>query len=205
MMQDQPETVDSLWARAREWERRTFSNVSVTDPVTGVKNLEIAPVAASPGRSQITIRDPAGHAILKNDTAAGWGLAAPQTGYPSYPAWPAISTTSTIFAEVWIFNGFLYSPQIERAYIAGTEFTDTTAECRIEYSTDAANWTIVTNSVFQSNQDVSDETTVFTVFSGTFRIPITASGNVYYIRLMCRKASGPGTRAFCSPVYLNAG
>lgn len=204
-MQETGDELSQLWAQAREWERRTFSNVAVTDPTSGVRLLEVAPVSTAPAKSQITIRDNAGHAILQNDINAGWGLSSPQNGYPAYPLWPAMQTASTSFAELWTFFGFIYSPSVEWAYVAGTEFMDTFAECRLEWSFEAAGpWTVVANSTFQSNEDVSNSASTFTVRSGAFTFPIVASGQHGLVRLMCRKASGPGTKAFCSPVYLNA-
>lgn len=192
-----------LWNEAREYERRTFSNVAVTG--TNATLLEVRPLPADPGKSLVAVRDSFGHTLLQNDTTAGWGLASPQNGYPSYPAWPAVQTASTSFLEMWLYVGFTYSKTIEWAYIHGTEFTDTFSECQMEWSPNVGPpWTVITGSTTQSNEDVSAAGTVFTVRSGTFDLPITASGNTFSVRLVCRKASGPGTKAFCSPVYLNA-
>lgn len=194
----------ALWDRAREYERRTMSDVAVTDPTTGVKLLQVTPLPATPGRSQVVIRDSHGHDLLKNDTNAGWGLAAPQNGYNPYPTWPAIFAQSTSFVETWLYAGWTYGQAIEYGYIAGTEFTDTFAECRLEYATSlGGSWTTVAGSTHQSNQDVSDIATVFTTFSGTFTLPLTAAGQFFGVRIMCRVASGPGLKAWVSPVYLN--
>lgn len=192
-----------LWAEAREYERRTFSNIAVTSPTSTL--LEVTPLASDPGKSLVAVRDSFGHDLLKNDTTAGWGLASPQNGYPSYPAWPATQTSSTSFVEMWLYVGFTYAKPIEWAYIHGTEFSDTFSECQMEWSPNVGPpWTAIAGSTTQSNEDVSDVATVFTVRSGTFDLPITAAGNSFSVRLVCRKASGSGAKAFCSPVYLNA-
>lgn len=191
-----------MWDEAREYERRTFSNVAVTSGSATL--LEVSPLPSDPGKSLVAVRDSFGHDLLSNDTVAGWGLKSPQNGYPSYPAWPAVQTASTSFVELWLYVGFTYSKTVEWAYIHGTEFTTTYSECQIEWSaTVGPPWTAVAGSTTQSNQDVSDVSTVFTVQSGTFDLPITAAGNTFAVRLVCRKASGPGAKAFCSPVYLN--
>lgn len=191
-----------LWAEAREYERRTFSNVSVTNGSATL--LEVSPLPDDPGKSLVAVRDSFGHALLQNDTNSGWGLAAPRNGYPTYPAWPAVQTSSTTFTELWLYVGFTYAKPVEWGYIHGTEFTDTFSECQLEWSPNVGPpWTAIAGSTTQSNQDVSDSATVFTVRSGTFELPITAAGNTFSVRLVCRKASGPGAKAFCSPVYLN--
>lgn len=195
----------ALWAQAREWERRTFSNVTVTDPASGTALLEVTPLPADPGKSQVVVRDYNGHELLKNDTNSGWGLAAPQNAYPVNPALPAISNTSTSFTEAWLYAGFTYSRTVEWAYVAGTEFTDTFVECRLEWAVGIGpSWTVVPGSTFQSNDDLSDASTVFHVFSGTLTLPIAASGQFHSVRLMQRKVVGTGTKTWCSPVYLNA-
>lgn len=202
---DREARLAALWAQAREWERRTFSNVTVTDPTSGIALLEVTPLPADPGKSLVAVRDYNGHDLLKNDVNSGWGLAAPQNAYPVNPALPAIKNTSTSFVESWLYAGFTYSRTVEWAYVAGTEFTDTVAECRLEWAAGIGpSWTVVPGSTFQSNEDVSDPATVFTVFSGTLTLPIAAAGQFHSVRLMQRKASGPGLNTYCSPVYLNA-
>lgn len=193
-----------LWARVREYERRTVSNVTVTQP-DGVVLLEVTPLPADPGKSKVVVRDQVGHELLRNDTTAGWGLASPQNAVCVYPNWPAISATGGSFVETWLFVGRLYSPNLAYAYIHGTEFTDTTAETRVEYNPgNNTSWTAVTGSTTQSNQDVSDTTTVFTVRSGMFTVPLASAGQMYGIRLVSRIAvAGSGSKAWSTPVYLN--
>lgn len=202
--EDQEAWLADQWQRAREYARRTFSNMAVTSP-TGVRLLEVTPLTSDPNKSLVAVRDSFGNDLLRNDTVAGWGLASPRNGYTPYPAWPAVQTASTSFIEAWLFGGFCYSKDIEWAYIHGTEFTTTFSECQLEWSpTLGPPWTLIPGSTTQSNQDVSDSTTVWTVRSGTFTLPLAAAGNFFAIRLVLRKASGPGAKAFCTPVYLNA-
>lgn len=204
MIRNEQDRLAALWLQAQEFERRTFSNVAVTDPTTGVKLLQITPLPADAGKSQVTVRDQLGHDLLRNDTNAGWGLSAPQASHTSYPYWPVVSGGGASFVECWSFWGYLYSPSVEYAYIHGTEFTDTTAETQVEYgTTQTGPWTVVPGSTTQSNQDVSNIATVFTVRSGTFTVPMTAAGQLWAIRLTSRVASGPGAKAWASPVYLN--
>lgn len=187
--------LSDLWAQAREYERRTFSNVAVTDPATGIKNLEV-------GNSRTTIRDSLGNILFQ--TSPTWGLAYPRNGYPAYPAWPAVAGRSTTFSEIFLFLGYVYGQSLEYGYIHGTEFPDTTSECRLEYTTDFVSFTPVPGSTTQSNQDVSDTTTVFTLRSGTFTLPVVTSGQAWGVRLVCRYLpGGSGITAWGVPVYLN--
>lgn len=191
-----------LWARAREYERRTVSSVTVTQ--AGVALLQVTPLPADLGKSQVVVRDGAGHDLLKNDTNSGWGLAAPQSAVPAYPMWPAIPASGGSFVETWLFVGRLYSPNIGYGYIHGSEFATTFAETRVEYNPgNNTAWTAVTGSTTQSNEDVSNTATVFTLRAGTFTVPLSAAGQTYGIRLVSRVASGAGLKAWSTPVYLN--
>jgi hypothetical protein len=187
--------------RAREWERRVFSNVAVTND-SGVRLLEVTPVPSAPGKSQVVIRDSSGNELLKNDVNAGWGLAAPQCGYPTYANATFMSTTGTSFLEAWLFAGFLYGPALEYGYFAAGD-SGSTVECRLEYSvgTLAGPWTVVPGSTQQSTNDSG--ATSFTLRSGTFTVPLTNAGQFFGIRLMSRVVSGAGTTAYSQPMYLN--
>lgn len=198
---DDEDRLRRLWDTVREFERRVVSNTAVTTS-NGVKVLEVAPVAASPDKSQLTIRDANGHALLRNDVNAGWGLAAPQNGYATYANSLFVTTSGTSFVESWLFGGYMYSPSVEYGYIAGGS-TGTTVECRLEYSTGhiAGPWTVVPGSTQQSTDDISGNT--FTVRSGTFTVPLSSAGQIYGIRLMSRVVSGPGPLVGSGPVYLN--
>lgn len=193
----------AAWKEAREYASRTLSNVTVTGR-TGARLFEVTPLASDPGKSQVVLRDEFGHDLLKNDTNAGWGLASPQNGYSSYPAFPLVKGTSGTFTEAWLYGGFTYTNTIQWAYIHGTEFSDTFSECRMEWAPDITNWQAIPNSTTQSNEDVSNPATVYTIRSGTFDLPLVASGNFFGVRLVQRKASGSGTNVYCTPVYLNA-
>jgi hypothetical protein len=198
--------LDRLLQRAREWERRTVSNVAVTDPATGTALLEVTPLPADPGKSSVVVRDSSGNDLLKNDTVSGWGLAAPTNAYPVYPFLPLMKATTTTFTEMWLWAGYAYTQTVEWAYVAGTEFSDTFSECRLEWAPGFGQpWTVVADSTFLSNDDVSDSSTVYTVYSGTFTLPIAAAGQFYAIRIMQRRSAvGTGLNAYCTPVYLNA-
>jgi hypothetical protein len=204
--EDETARLDRLLHRAREWERRTVNNIAVTDTASGTTLLEITPLAADPGKSLVAIRDSSGNVLLQNDTVSGWGLAAPTNAYPVYPFLPLIKATTTTFAEMWLWAGFPYTRTVEWAYVAGTEFSDTFSECRLEWAPGFSQpWTVVADSTFQSNDDVSDSSTVYTVRSGTFTLPIAAAGQFHAIRIMQRRLPvGTGLNAYCTPVYLNA-
>lgn len=197
--------ISKLWEQAKEYERRTFSNLSVTNPANGVTQLEVTPLSADPSRSQIVLRDTSGNELLKNDTTAGWGLSSPRNSYPAYPRGPRLAGTETVFTERWMYNGFVYMPNIEWAYVHGTDFSDTFSEARVVYRyADEVSETVIPGSVTQSNEDVSDTSTVFTVRSGTFTLPPRPTGTVIFIVFQQRKAIGPGSTTYMSPNYLNA-
>lgn len=72
--------LNALDAAIDEFERKTLSNLSVTDPNTGVKMLVVDKDSTN-GRPRITVKDSAGDILLLNDTlGAGWGLRAPLYG-----------------------------------------------------------------------------------------------------------------------------
>jgi hypothetical protein len=202
---DDEAQLQNLWNQAREFERRTFSNVSVTG-ASGVKLLEVTPLPSDPSRTQVVVRDYAGDELLKNDTVAGWGLAAPINGYPAYATQPSTNGFETTFTERWLFAGFLYSPFVEWSYMHGVDDAAATSECRLEYSVGSLSgpWITVPGSTAQSTW-LTTSGTPPTTASGQFTVPLAASGQVYGIRLMQRRTTGSGfDRTYCAPVYLNA-
>lgn len=69
--------IAALDASIDEYERKTLSNLAVTDPGTGIKML-VVDKDTSNGRPRITVKDSTGNILLLNDTqGAGWGLRAP--------------------------------------------------------------------------------------------------------------------------------
>lgn len=187
-----------LWAETREFQRRTFSNVSVT--ANGVQLLEVTPDG---DRSDVVVRDQFGNVLLRNDPV--WGLSQPQTGYPVYPTGPRIQATGATFQSAWMFQGFINQSRFEWGYTHGSDFADTFSECRLEYQFTGGSTVVVPSSTFQSNQDTSDATTVFTVRSGTYTFPADHMGEFCTIWLMGRTvAGGTSNASYCSPTYLNA-
>ncbi len=75
--------LDALDAAIDEYERKTLSNLAVTDPNTGIKML-VVDKDPSNGKPRITVKDSTGNILLLNDTAgSAWGLRAPlYTGTP---------------------------------------------------------------------------------------------------------------------------
>lgn len=193
-----------LWDRAMELERRTLSNVAVTS-AGGIRLLEVTPVPNDPGKSTVCIRDSSGNELLKNDTTAGWGLAAPTNAYPRYAASPDLPVVTTSFSERWLFAGFVYSPDIEWAYSHGLDQADeaSTSTCAMEYSANLAGaWTTLPGSTNTTAHNVLSGGSP--VVSGTWPIPSFQSGTFVWIRLVQKKNTSGLTRAYCTPVYLNA-
>lgn len=206
MISSERDEIESLWSEAQEFDRRTFSNVAVT-LASGVKVLEVSPITGTT-RYRIAVRDNNGHVVLGNDTVAQWGLTAPLTGIPSYSRDPIITHgAGATFATRWRFYGFIYGPTIEWAYTHGTEFPDTFAETRFTYQwISGGAVTPIPGSTAQSNQDVSNTSTVFTVVSGTFTFPdaSTRMGQACAIELQQRTIpGGSGSQSFATPRYLN--
>lgn len=193
-----------MWERAREWERRTFSNMTVTSGT--VHLFEVSPLPPpNQDKSLVAVRDYTGNTLLQNDTNAGWGLAAPLSTYPAYPRGPRLSGTETAFTARWEFQGYLQTASFEWGYVHGVDAAGTTSEARIEYQVGADPTVyVVTNSTTTSNEDVTNTATVFTVRSGTFTFPADYFGQFCKIWFKQRKASGAGTTTYLSPVYLNA-
>lgn len=197
--------LNALWAQAREYERRTFSNIAVTGS-SGVRLLEVTPLPTDPSRSLVCIRDSAGDDLLKNDTTSGWGLAAPQNGLPSYAASLDVNGLETVLTARWMFAGFMYSPIVEWSYMHGTDDSGSTAvsECRMEYGTSLSGpWTAVPDSTNQTSWFTLSGTAPTTV-SGQFVLPLAAAGDFYAIKLVQRRVSGGSlVRTYAGPIYLN--
>jgi len=69
--------ITALDAAIDEFERKTLSNLAVTDPITGIKML-VVDKDPSNNAPRITVKDSTGNILMLNDTAgAGWGLRAP--------------------------------------------------------------------------------------------------------------------------------
>lgn len=120
-MSNTPDNKDDLVARIAKLEakvdeinRKTLSNISVTDPTTQIKTLEIGQDAANSNRSFIKIRDTAGGIIMANDTVAGWGASAPNISYSLYPwnSWSAVQITSAGFQTTYTGQIFINMPRI---------------------------------------------------------------------------------------------
>lgn len=77
----------ALDAAIDEFERKTLSNLAVTDPITGIKMLTVDQDPANANRPRITVKDSTGNILLLNDTAGtGWGLRAPTYSGNAYLA-----------------------------------------------------------------------------------------------------------------------
>lgn len=195
------ELLARLTLQAREWERRTFSNVTVATS-GGVNILEVTPIPPTKARSKVVIRDDSGDAILQNDTVAGWGLTAPVSGMSAYPAFPMMHGTETVFTSRWEFYGFMYGLQLEGSYQHGTEFTGTFSECQMEYQWDGGSATTIPNTFSSSDADVTSNAVAIVAWTYTIPPPPTAARGLT-VRLMQRKASGTGAQTFSGPLYLN--
>lgn len=115
-----------------ELDRRTYSNFTVTNPTTGVKNLEVGPLVSG---YQVTLRDSNGNTIYGNRTDIGVaGFRMPMPMYPGVPYSGGLTATSTTWVTMWQIRTFVNSTEVQIAYRFGDSSpSGGTTEARVAY------------------------------------------------------------------------
>lgn len=182
-----------------ELDRRTYSNFTVTNPATGVKNLEVGPATA--GRYQLRLRDDNGNTIYGNDTTEDWGLVGYRQPMPMYPTVPASGLTfgtTTTWVTTWETQTFVNTRNMQIRYIYNDVFASGgTSEYRVAYDA-GAGLVVMTGSLVSA---------VVSTLSGkqfSYTWPADFYDTEVQIFFQCRMASGSGN-AVLSPVYLLGG
>lgn len=181
-----------------ELDRRTWSNFAVTNPITGVKNLEIGP---SGTKYQIRLRDSNGNTIFGNHLNPDIGIAGfrmPMPMYPSIPYAGGVTATTTTWVTMWQTRTFVNSPQIQASYRYGdTAPAGGTTEARMQYDIGAGPVTVTASVASSVNPTNTPKAFTFPWPSDVFNVEVQ-------ILLQARISLGTGT-AVASPMYVVGG
>lgn len=189
--------VAQLEAFLDEVDRRTFSDFSVTNPVTGVKNLEVGPVPG--GGYQVAIRDSNGNVIYGNRPDIGiQGFRMPMPMYPSIPYGGGLTATSTTWVTVWEIKTQPTSTEIQCAY----RFSDLapaggTTETRVAYDVGAGLVVMPTSTSSGVNPNNATKSFVYVWPADYFDTEIQ-------IMFQVRISTGSGSGVI-SPMYMVGG
>lgn len=196
-------TADDFDARVAELERfldeldrRTWSNFTVTNPSTGVRNLEVGPVA---GGYQVTLRDSNGNTIFGNRPDIGFrGFRMPMPMYPSIPYGGGLAATNTTWVTIWQIQTFVNSTEVQVAYRFGDSApSGGTTETRVAYDS-GAGLTVMTGSA-SSAVNPTNSTNQF-----AFAWPLDLFDTEVKIFFQARMGTGSGS-AVISPMWCLGG
>lgn len=198
-------TGDDFDARAAELERfldeldrRTASNFTVTNPVSGVKNLEVGPVG---DKYQIQLRDSNDNTIFGNHLNPDIGFAGfkmPMPMYPSIPYAGGVTATTSTWVTMWHTRTVVNSPNVQASYRYGdTAPAGGTTEARLQYDIGAGPVAVATSVASSVNPTNTPKAFVFAWPFDVFDVEVT-------LLLQARVASGTGA-AVASPMYFVGG
>jgi hypothetical protein len=184
---------DQLKRRMAELERKTFSNLSVTDPLTGVKMLQIDEDAANGNAARIQIRDQAGAILIGNDTVSGWGFAWPIISYPMYPYSAfKLSTTLGVLDGLWNGGVNVLSRKVGWSFWIEGSGTVTSVEWRFSWLSNNTPDTTITQQTTSG---------LPTLVAGNYLLPSNQINKGVVFTVQARVAAGSGSAA-CTPYYV---
>lgn len=175
-----------------ELDRKTWSNFTVTNPTTGVKNLEITPPA-------VNLRDSNGNIIFGGRSDVGiQGFKMPLPMYPSITNAGSLTATTSTFVTLWQTRTFVNSRGIQMTY----RYQDLAPaggsnEYRVQYDTGSGPVTIPQSVVIATAPAMTVKQFAFLWPSDLFDTEVT-------ITIQARIASGTGSAVAC-PMYLLGG
>lgn len=179
-----------------ELDRKTYSNFAVTNPVSGVKNLEVGP---SGGGYAVALRDSNGNLIFGNRPDVGIsGFRVPMPMYPATPYSSRHFATNTTWVDMWQMRTFVNARNLQVQYRYG-DFLPSggTSEARVQYDLGAGRVTMTgsgTTAVNPTN----------TVYSFSFPWPSDVFDTEVTVVIQGRMASGTGN-LMVSPIYMLGG
>lgn len=178
-----------------ELDRRTRSSFTVTNPATGVANLEVGPSGTS---YRVRLRDSNGNTIFGNRAQGIEGYRMPLPMYPSVPYSGYIYDSTTTFIDIWLAKTFVNSPTLNVTYRYGDLVpSGGTMEARVQYDIGAGRVTIAGSTVSAVNPTNSTKSFTFAWPSDVFNTEVT-------LAIQTRMASGSG-QAAASPVSILGG
>lgn len=183
-----------------ELDRRTYSNFAVTNPTTGVKNLEVGPDPVT-GEQAVRLRDDNGNTIYGNRTGGGvLGLRMPLPMYPSVPEANFFSNDAT-WLTTWTAIIFATSPTLQCSYRFGdSEQGGGTIEARVLYDTGSGPIVMSGSTASAVNPLNTLQNFAFTWPSNLFNTPVTLS-----LQVRVAVAGAFDAAAVASPMYVVGG
>lgn len=176
-------------------DRRTRSTFTVTNPATGVKNLEVGPAGTG---YTVRLRDSNGNTIFGNRAQGIEGYRMPLPMYPSVPYSGYIYDSTSTFIDIWLTRTFVNSPSLNVTYRYGDLVpSGGTMEARVQYDLGAGRVTMPGSTVSAVNPVNATQTFTFTWPTDVFATEVT-------IAIQTRMASGAG-QAAASPVSILGG
>jgi hypothetical protein len=181
-----------------ELDRRNWSNFTVTNPTSGVKNLEVGPVGS---KYQIVLRDSNDNVIFGNHLNPDIGFSGfrmPMPMYPSIPYAGGVTATTTTWVTMWQTRTFVNSHDIQASYRYGdTAPAGGTTEARLQYDIGAGPVTVASSVASSVNPTNTPKAFTFTWPSDVFDTEVT-------LLLQARMVTGTGA-AVASPMYVVGG
>lgn len=181
-------------------DQKTFSNFKVTNPVSGVSNLEVGP---APDGYQVRLRDDNGNVIFGNDTVRDWGLTGLRIPMPMYPSKPIAGLqavgTGTTWVNGWQMKTFINTARLQIAYrFADVAPAGGTSEYRVSIDT-GSGAVVMPGSLWST---VNPPASVFGFFG--YQTPSNLFATEVDIFFQSRMASGTGS-AMISPFAILGG
>jgi hypothetical protein len=181
-----------------EVDRKTYSNFAVTNPATGVQNLEVGPVG---DKYQVRLRDSNGNVIYGNHLNPDIGIEGfrmPMPMYPSIPYTGGLTATSATWVTMYVFRTLVNSSAIQVSYRYGDLApAGGTMEARVQYDIGAGPVTIDASLATSVGVGHSTKSFAFTWPSDIFDTQVE-------VLLQARMSIGAGS-AVASPMYFLGG
>jgi hypothetical protein len=186
--------IDALEKYLDELDRKTKSTFAVTNPVTGVKNLEVGPSGTD---YHVYLRDSNGNIIWGNHPVSGiQGFRMPLPMYPSIPT-AGQAAVNTTWVDMWGCRTFVNSSAVTiQMRYRDSIASGATSEVRVQYDTGSGRVTMP-GSTFSNVNANNIQQFVFTWPTDLFDTEIE-------IVIQGRIASGTGA-LMVSPLYILGG
>jgi hypothetical protein len=192
-----------LEARLNEMDRKTLSNLSVTDSPTQIKTLQIDSDPANGRAARFALRDSSGNLLYGNDTKAGWG----QIQATNYPIYPIVSDAATqitggSYGLLWQSGVNILAKQLNyqiQHIVSGA--VGTAGQFKLEWRANS-----ITTLIYETTLTVATGTFVNDYVGGTgsYNFPSNIYGTGVSLWLSARLSAGVGggNWAGMTPNYL---
>lgn len=181
--------IAALHKRIDELERKTFSNLAVTD-TSGVRRLTV-------GTDGVTIRDSQGGIILSNNNTSGWGNNFPTTSVPMYQWNDLLDPTNQVktvgagYSTMWIGYFYVSHPKVQ--ILASQQVSGGTANGGYQvtwYDPTTGIDTVMFTSAARAAGQYAD--------NASFTLPSSTHNRIIGVRFGVRLTAGVGGVDWCA-------